>query len=33
MTTMEMVTIGMGKILNDYAEQQRVYDASLTSYS
>ena len=30
MTTMEMVTIGMGKILNDYAEQQRVYDASLT---
>ena len=30
MTPMEMITNEMGKILNDYAEQKGVYDASLT---
>ena len=30
MTPTEMITKEMGKILNDYAEQKGVYDASLT---
>ena len=30
MTTTEMVNIGIGKVLVDYAKQKGVYDASLT---
>ena len=30
MTPTEMITMEMGKILNDYAKQKGVYDASLT---